>query len=231
VAFLVQCAENKSGGTLRQLPVAVFALAVAWPCLAAPFQNGSFENASVDPGGSFVTLADGSMQITGWTVISGDIDYIGTYWVASTGVRSLDLVGDQNVGGIEQTFDTVPGATYRVSFDLAGNPQGPPTIKPLTVNAGGVVQDYTFDTTGKTVSNMGWVTNQLTFTASGPTTTLSFISDTTGLGCCYGAALDNVIVQLVQLPPAPAPVPLEPAAPLAALSILAGALLIHRRRQ
>jgi choice-of-anchor C domain-containing protein len=216
---------------MRQLAVAMFGLAVAWPCLAAPFQNGSFENASVDPGGSFVTLADGSMQITGWTAISGDIDYIGLYWVASNGTRSLDLVGDQNVGGVEQTFDTVPGATYQVSFDLAGNPQGPPTIKPLKVSAGAVVQNYTFDTTGKTLSNMGWVTNQLTFTASGPATTLSFISDTTGLGCCYGAALDNVIVELVQLPAGNAPVPLEWAAPFAALFIFAVAWLIYRRRR
>lgn len=216
---------------MRQLAVAMIGLAVAWPCLAAPFQNGSFENASVDPGGSFVTLADGSMQITGWTAISGDIDYIDLYWVASNGARSLDLVGDQNVGGVEQTFDTVPGATYQVSFDLAGNPQGPPTIKPLKVSAGAVVQNYTFDTTGKTLSNMGWVTNQLTFTASGPTTTLSFISDTTGLGCCYGAALDNVIVQLVQLPPAPAPVAVQWAAPCAALLIFAVVLLIYPRRR
>ena len=216
---------------MRQLVRVVFGLAVACPCLAAPFQNGSFENASVDPGGSFVTLADGSTQITGWTVISGDIDYIGLYWAASNGTRSLDLVGDQNVGGVEQTFDTVPGATYQVSFDLAGNPQGPPAVKPLQVSAGAVVQNYTFDTTGKTLSDMGWVTHQLTFTASGPTTTLSFVSDTTGLGCCYGAALDNVIVQLVQLPAAAAPVPLEWSGPFAALLILAAALLIYRRRR
>jgi choice-of-anchor C domain-containing protein len=220
---------KQEGAGMRLLAVVVFGLAVAWPCTAARFQNGSFENASVDPGGSFVTLPAGSMQITGWTVVSGDIDYIGGYWVAANGARSLDLVGDQNVGGVAQTFDTVPGATYQVSFALAGNPQGPPTIKPLAVSVGAVVQNYTFDTTGKSLSNMGWVTNQLTFTASGPATTLSFISDTTGLGCCFGAALDNVNVQLIQL--SAAPVPMEWAAPLATLFIFGVALLIYRRRR
>src|SRR5271169_382428 len=121
---------------MRRLAVAVFGLAIAWPCTAAPFQNGSFENGSVDPDGSFVTLAVGSMQITGWTVVAGNIDYIGAYWVASNGARSLDLVGNQNVGGVAQTFDTISGATYQVSFDMAGNPAGPPTIKPLTASAG-----------------------------------------------------------------------------------------------
>ena len=213
---------------MPRLAVAVFGLAVAWPCMAARFQNGSFENASVDPDGAFVTLAAGSMQITGWTVVSGDIDYIGGYWMASNGARSLDLVGNQNVGGVEQTFDTVPGATYQVLFDMAGNPTGPPTIKPLTVSAGAVIQDYTFDITGKSVSNMGWVTNQFMFTATGKSTTLSFISDTTGLGCCFGAALDNVRVNAIDLPAAAA-VPLKWAAPLAALLILGFAQLLYRR--
>jgi choice-of-anchor C domain-containing protein len=213
---------------MRQVAVAVLGLAVAWPCMAAPFQNGSFENASADPDGSFVTLVAGSAQITGWTVVSGNIDYIGAYWMASNGARSLDLVGNQNVGGIEQTFDTVPGVTYLVLFDLAGNPEGPPTIKPLTVSAGTVIRSYTFDITGKSRSNMGWTTKQLTFTASGLATTLSFVSDTTGLGCCWGATLDNVRLQPLLLPAA---VPLGWTLPLSGLLIIGVALLIFRRRQ
>ena len=214
---------------MRQLAVTVVGLAIAWPCTAAQFQNGSFENAGVDPDGSFVTLAQGDTQITGWTVVSGDIDYIGGYWAASNSARSLDLVGDQNIGGIQQTFNTIPGAAYQVSFDMAGNPAGPPTIKPLQVSAGAAVQNYTFDTTGKSVSNMGWVTNQFTFTASGLATTLTFTSDTTGQGCCYGAALDNVHVQLIARPSGSA-APLSWAAPLAALFIVGLTLVIFRRR-
>ena len=47
---------------------------------AATFTNGSFENASVDPGSSFVTLLAGSTAIDGWTVQPESIDYIGGSW-------------------------------------------------------------------------------------------------------------------------------------------------------
>ena len=44
--------------------------------------NGSFES-GVSPG-SFVTLNAGdSTSLTDWTVKSGNIDYIGSYWTAS----------------------------------------------------------------------------------------------------------------------------------------------------
>lgn len=213
---------------MRQLLAMVFGLALAWPCAAARFQNGNFETATVDPDGAFVTLPLGSMQITGWTVVSGDIDYIGGYWIPPNGTtRSLDLVGDQSVGGVQQTFDTVPGSTYQVSFDVAGNPDGPPIIKPLRVTAGSVVQNYTFDTTGKSKANMGWVTNQLSFTASGASTTLTFISDTTGMGCCYGATLGNVQLQMLAAPAVPVGLPW--AAPLATLCVIGVALVMLRR--
>jgi len=118
-------------------------------CSAAGFVNGSFESASVDPGTGFLTLGVGDTSITGWQVVLGDIDYIGTYWQAANGTRSIDFVGNGGSGGIQQTFDTTPGLTYQVSFDLAGNPEGPATVKPLTVTVAGVTQTYTFDTTGK----------------------------------------------------------------------------------
>ena len=85
-------------------------------------QNGSFETATVNPG-SFLQLDAVSTAITGWTVSQGTIDYIGTAWQASEGARSLDLQGLAS-GGIQQTFNTTIGETYRVTFDLAGNPFG-----------------------------------------------------------------------------------------------------------
>ena len=83
--------------------------------------------------------------------------------------RSLDLVGSGagGIGGISQTFDTVPGQTYVVSFDLAGNFGAPPVIKPLAVTVNGVTTNFTFDTTGATGTNMGWVTRSVQFTATG----------------------------------------------------------------
>ena len=179
---------------------AAIVIACISAAIAAPFQNGSFE-IGTDPGGSFLTLPNGdSTDITGWTVIGGDIDYIGGYWQAAQGSRSLDLIGDQFVGGVQQTFDTIPGATYSVSFEMAGNPAGGPTIRPLAVTVAGTTNNFTFDITGATLTNMNWTMHQFTFVATGTAETIQFVSDLTGdpAGCCYGAALDNV--QIVGLP-------------------------------
>jgi len=47
--------------------------------LAAPsaFQNGSFETSTIGGGGSVLSLATGSTQITGWTVAQGSVDLFG----------------------------------------------------------------------------------------------------------------------------------------------------------
>jgi len=100
--------------------------------------------------------------------------------VSSDGTHSVDLIGGgTSVGGVQQTFDTVPGATYQVWFDLAGNPGPgfPPAIKPLTVTVAGTTQNFGFDTTGKTPTSMGWATQTFTFVANGPTATINFVSD------------------------------------------------------
>ncbi len=169
------------------------ALAALLPAAAsaATFQNGGFETASVDPGSGFVTLNNGSTAITGWTVIGNNIDYIGGYWEAAEGDRSIDLNG-LNSGGIQQTFDTISGRTYRVVFSLAGNPDGGPTQKVVsTVATGSSSASYTFDTTGATRTDMGWAPFVYTFVADGTTTTLGF---TSSIGGSYGAALDAVSV-------------------------------------
>ena len=79
---------------------------------AATFTNGSFE-LGVNPGSSFVTLGNGSTGVTGWVVGGDSIDYIGGYWQAEDGSRSIDLSGNAN-GSIAQTFDTVANQTYQV---------------------------------------------------------------------------------------------------------------------
>ncbi|TRU91680.1 MAG: choice-of-anchor C family protein [Microcystis novacekii Mn_MB_F_20050700_S1] len=161
-------------------------------------QNGSFETATVNPG-PFLQLNAGSTVITGWTVSQGSIDYIGTYWQASDGGRSLDMQGIGS-GKIEQTFNTTIGATYRVTFDLAGNTFGGSAInaiKQMRVSAGVSSADFSFDITGKSPSNMGWVSKSWDFTANSTTTTLGFIGINSG---DTGAALDNVSVIAVPEP-------------------------------
>jgi len=165
-------------------------------------QNGSFETATVNPGTDTLLNAV-STVITGWTVSQGSIDYIGTAWQASNGVRSVELEGSGN-GKIEQTFNTTIGTTYRVTFDLAGNPFGGSAIKPMRVSAVGSSADFSFDITGKSPSNMGWVSKSWDFTANSTTTTLEFI----GLGnSTLGAALDNVSVIALSGPSTSVPEP------------------------
>ena len=162
--------------------------------------NGSFE-LGTDPG-SFSSLQAGNTAITGWTVGGAGVDYIGSYWQAADGVRSVDLSGstslnDSFAGSVSQTIATVLGQTYTVGFSLAGNPDGSPLTKVVLTSAtnGGIDQLYasTFTVTPgvNTRTNMGWQPYSFKFTATGAATTINFQS---AVNSAYGAALDNVSV-------------------------------------
>ena len=164
---------------------------------AAAFINGSFESGP-NPG-SFTTLNNGSTAITGWTVGGHGIDYIGTYWQAADGVRSLDLSA-LDAGGISQTFDTIVGKTYKVTFSLAGNPDGGFGNKVLVTTLGlGQLPEIETFTVGaaNTKANMGWESITYSFVANSTSSTLNFASATKGP---YGPALDNVSVSAVPEP-------------------------------
>lgn len=165
--------------------------------------NGSFES-GIDPG-ILTTLNATSTAIVGWTVTEGSIDYIGTYWTASDGARSLDLAG-RGAGAITDLFNTAIGTPYILQFDLAGNSGGgdPVKIMDVTIRQAGsdastwVTQSFTFDTAGKSRTNMGWVTDSLLFNGFGANTEIVFAS---GMGTSpYGPALDNVRVSIVPEP-------------------------------
>jgi len=155
---------------------------------ASPLQNGSFESGPAV--GSFLQVNPGT-TITGWDVEVA-VDYIGTYFVASNGGRSIDMNASPSQGVISQTFATVPGATYDVTFDQSGNPacsRGPKTIRVSATGAASA--DYTFDTLveANTLTNMKWRQQSYSFVATGTSTKLSFASQS-GSNC--GPALDNV---------------------------------------
>jgi choice-of-anchor C domain-containing protein len=159
---------------------------------ASPFTNGSFE-LGTDPG-NFTTLYAVNTSITDWVVETGSIDYIGTYWAASDGDRSLDMSGYQ-AGSIYQEFDTVAGAWYDVLFDMAGNIDQDGT-KDLRVTALSYTNDYSFIVESTyTATNMNWETNTFKFQADSALTKLVFTSLTSG---GWGPALDNVRVSETQ---------------------------------
>jgi choice-of-anchor C domain-containing protein len=154
---------------------------------AAQVVNGSFENGQ-DPGVSWLFLSSGSNVMDGWLVSFGTVEYIGGWWQASDGVRSIDMNGNTR-GQISQSIVTTPGETY----DMSGNPDGPPVLKQLTVTAdGGQAQSFSYDTSlaGTTRADMRWETKKYTFTATGSITLLAFTSDVEGW--VFGPALDNV---------------------------------------
>ena len=164
---------------------------------AATVVNGSFEEGT-NPG-SFTTLGTGSTAITGWEVTAGSVDYIGSYWTASDGVRSVDLAGS-SLGTLSQTLTGLTTAKrYVVTFDVARNPDGGVTPRTGTFSAGGQSFGFAYTDATSTRSNMKWETVSYIFQATSSTATISFSSDASA-GCCFGPALDNVSISAVPEP-------------------------------
>lgn len=189
--------------------LALFFVFVTTVSAATVGTNGDFETGT-DPG-MYTTLTTPISTITDWSVDSGSVDYIGTYWTGSNGPRSVDMNG-LAAGSVSQTITTVVDATYNVAFDLSGNPDSrpfgdelySPSNKVLRVSATGVAsQDFSYDTStkGNSLSDMKWEGRTYSFVATGTSTTLTFASQIIG---AFGPALDNVIIE--ETLPTPTPV-------------------------
>ncbi len=163
---------------------------------AAPFTNGSFEDGTFTPvSDDTVRLSVADTTMPGWTV-SGthEIAWIGGSnpfgLMASNGDKFLDLTsyGFGAGGGVEQTFDTIAGKTYNVTFDIGGA-----TGTQIVATAHG--SGGTFSATGGLTS---WTPQLLTFTAIGSSTLLSFLGAAES-GSDY-IGLDNVQVAVAATP-------------------------------
>jgi choice-of-anchor C domain-containing protein len=184
---------------------------LATPGFANLITNGSFElgNPNFNVYGFQSLSAPDTFTITGWTVGAGSVDYIGPYWQAAHGQRSLDLAGLYFNGSIFQTFPTTVGVPYLVTFALAGNPDVQPrmTAVQVWVHDGSTVFDqatFNYMVNGQTRTNMGWTYVSWTFTAQSSLTTLGFTSlDTYNdpqWGYSFGPALDDVRVTAIPEP-------------------------------
>jgi len=159
---------------------------------AQSLQNGSFEEGPNLPARGFLGLNSGNQSISNWTIESGTIDYIGSFWVHSDGTKSIDLNGS-SAGAISQDISTVVGETYTLEFDLSGNGTCPDEIiKSVSVTAGDYSNVFDFDVSRHSNNSMGWETQTVEFTALSPRTTIRFTSQEIGSFC--GAAIDNVVV-------------------------------------
>jgi choice-of-anchor C domain-containing protein len=188
---------------------AIAALAFVAACADAPAAPSpsrglapSSPNHSVSPSSVILNNAGFEGGYTGWTF--QDVD-LGPFWNASEGRNSVDLNGF-NPGSVSQSFSTIPGVLYTVLFDLAGNPGNPQGVKTLDVSAASDLTHYSFSTSGKSGTNMGWTPQTFSFTATGATTTLMFKSTYVGNGlfpdAAQGPAIDNVRITFIP-PPTP----------------------------
>ena len=178
---------------MRYVLATATALLLAGSAQAATLVNGSFE-LGISPGG-YTTVAGGdSTSITGWTVGGGGVDYIGSYWIASDGVRSIDLSGGAP-GSVSQTFATIAGRSYAVTFDLSANPDVGAGLKDLLVSAGATSTLYQVGQAGYPLT---WTPTSFLFTALGSTSTLTFTSGANNSS--WGPAIDNVAASIVPVP-------------------------------
>jgi choice-of-anchor C domain-containing protein len=169
---------------------------------AAPLVNGNFEDGPVIALANPVfAVSPGDPSLNGWSVSGGIVCIVtDNYWVPLSGHRSVCLSdmrpGSTSTvpGSIAQSFASAPGAVYRLTFWMSGEPFSTPTLKHLRVNAAATTQDYTFDNTPAWHWDMAWAPHTLDFAATGASTTVRL----SGLDASqWGTALDSMKVELV----------------------------------
>ena len=161
--------------------------------------NGGFENlagAALEGWGGYTYGAGYSQPMAGWTVDTGSVDIVhkDTAWgPASEGNFSLDINGWDAGKITSNSFATVVGQIYTVSFDYSRNVYGSADFV-ATANAGGqslVITTQNDTGTYGTPYHMKWVSTGFQFKAQEELTTLSFTANTQGNA---GVFLDNVSV-------------------------------------
>jgi choice-of-anchor C domain-containing protein len=178
---------KQSGLVLAAIVGCLFSVTLA----QALITNRGFESGA-EPGDAMV-VAPGSKAVTGWTVVDADISYVGRKWQHGEGTRSVGLLCG---GGISQTIQTEPDQTYEVRFTMAGDPNAAPPLKTVIVSLGAETRVFTFDTTGRSTSNMGWASRTHVFKAAAKASTLAFRSPKEQ---CSVPAVDNIRVDPVAI--------------------------------
>lgn len=151
------------------------------------------------PSGGGGTFTNGNFELnfTAWTTTGSTNSILigsGLPGSNSSKVAAFNSANSPNDGQISQTFDTVSGTTYTVSFDmgvLAYNTSAQ-TIQVSATGSGSLLsQNFTMNGVGG--GNVVWSTKTATFTANSASTTLTF-RDVSSTGAGLDLLLDNVAV-------------------------------------
>lgn len=174
------------------------ALLTAQSAIAANLiANGSFELPAI-PGGTYQNDPN-DIIIPSWTAVNADIvanNFNGTTATAFEGVQYLDLVGFSPSGSIAQTFATVAGQTYTLTFGYSNNAFSGPNSRSAEVRIGSNLLDIITHSTA-TANNLNWSIYTTNFVASDALTKLSFIGSGDSNA---GILLDAVSVNAVPEP-------------------------------
>jgi hypothetical protein len=163
-------------------------------------QDGGFESPNIGA----VWYQTFTSPFDGWNPTNVDIvSSLGAPGNAPAyqGLQYLDLVGtglngaQLSTGMISQTFMTVPGRTYTLSFAYANNPWSTSTASE-SVSVDGLSASVTHNTS--TTTDLNWLTYANTFAATSSSATLTF-TETVGANN-GGVLLDAVSVAAVPEP-------------------------------
>lgn len=175
--------------------------------VGASLLNGNFELPAL-AAPSWLVIAPGAEPAGfGWSVIDDvDINYQG--WTSGQGVLSapakdgvqyLDVVAFGDSGGLQQTVDVVPGASYVLALSYGNNPITEPVQETFsaTVSArvcGHTIFSETITHTTSTKSDFDWTAFSKAFVAPASIVTLEIV-ETVG-GGNGGIMLDAVTLTL-----------------------------------
>lgn len=203
------CLREERGNTKKRHSAAVaVSAALAVLCLASPaslaglITNGGFESY----GG--VGNSNIGAGLDGWTIGGGGIDLVPPsvgpqfYWQPEEGVVSISL-NWTSPGTITQAVATTPGQLYALSFFMAAEIRGGPSLRTMDVLwDGAIVGQPTFTYTGQGPDNMGWT--QFTYNVVGTGSDILAFRSTTPAN--FGPALDAVSLTPLGAVPEPSSV-------------------------
>jgi choice-of-anchor C domain-containing protein len=151
--------------------------------------NGGFELPTVIGGNQMFSAP--STAITGWTVTGGSIDLVENGSVlgnSHTGTQMIDING-LGPGTIQQSFPTIPGASYLLELYYSNNPNpagAQPSFSASVAAIGnGTLFLQTLVHSGATEANMNWLPYTRAFVANSATTTLRLQSSQGGTNGIY----------------------------------------------